>query len=576
MNHAAIFHCPQSAYAFALDDTHYVFRLRTQRGDVTKCVFHWADRAAMTPELSFAALAMTKVRSDMLWDWFEARLETPLERIAYYFELNEGRERCFYYGDCLEAQAEHIRSECFQLPYNHRADRLTVPAWAAEAVVYNIFPDSFASAERSIRGSGESRVYQGEASRSRLGGTLEGIRENLDYIAGLGCNCLYLNPFFAAQSYHKYDLLDYEHVDPCLGTDENFRLLVRDAHARDMRVIIDGVFNHTGWRHPAFQEVLEKGRDARHFSWYYRLPERPRFPETGEMPEYACFAYVAEMPKTDTADPALCDYFCRIGRYWVQRFGVDGWRLDVANEMSDGFLRAFRQAVKAVKPDALIIGEVWENAAHYLNGDMLDSAMNYDFRRFAGQFFATESLNAEEFDLRVSQMLMRYKTPALYAQLNLLDSHDVARFLSLCGGNVERMELAILFQMTFPGMPSIFYGDELGLEGQEELEYRQPMPWGCEHSLYACYAGMIALRREHPALTHGDYTTCGTWGRCYCYARSGEGETLTICLNAGLQPAHIPFVGTPLLQKNLEHGILGAYGYAVLISGRRADGGNDL
>ncbi|MDR3051477.1 MAG: glycoside hydrolase family 13 protein [Oscillospiraceae bacterium] len=566
MHYAAIIHRPRSAYAHALDETHYIFRLRAQRGDLASCTFHYADRAAAEMSLAFPGLPMPLVRSDTLYDWFEIALETPFARIAYYFELNDGRETCLYYGDCFEKGTGQTGADYFQFPYNHRADRMDVPPWVLDAVVYNIFPDSFASGHREISGRAQTALHEGQPCASRLGGTINGIRENLDYIRRLGCNCVYLNPIFAARAYHKYDLIDYFHIDPCRGTDEDFRALVREAHAMGMRVIIDGVFNHMGAGHPAFQDVLAKGKASPYFGWFYSLPDAVRYPAEGELPAYACFAYVPDMPKTDTANPDARRYFCEVGSYWVREFDVDGWRLDVANELDDGFLRAFRQAVRREKADALLIAEAWEEASHYLAGDMVDSAMNYDFRRFCRQFFAEELLDAAAFDLRVSNLLMRYKTQALPAQLNLLDSHDVSRFLSLCGGDTDKMELAVLFQMTFIGMPCVFYGDERGMAGVAEDEYRRPMPWAAvETPLQETYRRMIALRREHPALSRGRFETVAARGRLYAYARVWQGERVTVFLNAGDTDADIsaPEGGEMRLQKGLRGGRLAPRGYAA-------------
>ena len=427
MEFAAVYHRPRSEFAHAVEEGRFVFRLRAAHGMLKGCALHYTDRAPLDPGVSFARLPMARVRADAYGDWYEAELRTELKRVGYCFELEAEDGIWYYYGDCFERQLPRQRYECFQFPYDHRADRLEVPAWAADAVVYNIFPDSFASGRAAICGEGTEKPWNGEMCASRLGGTVEGVRLNLGYIRDLGCNCVYLNPVFAADSYHKYDLLDYFHVDPCMGTDAQFRALVDEAHGMGLRVIIDGVFNHTSWRHPFFQDVLRRGKASPFWRYYYSLPEDVRFPAKGEAPGYACFSYVPQMPKTDTAYPPLRDYFCAVGAHWVREYDVDGWRLDVANEVDDGFLRAFRRAVKGAKRDAIIIGEVWENASHYLQGDMMDSAMNYDFRRFCQRFFAEGSIGAEDFDARVSVLLMRYQRQAAFAQLNLLDSHDVSQ-----------------------------------------------------------------------------------------------------------------------------------------------------
>lgn len=553
-----------SEYAFVLDDTHYIFRLRTGKGEAESVRFYYADRAVMTPKLQFAPLPMEKFRTDRYFDWYEIRLETRFERIAYYFELQNGVETLFYYGDCYEMAGTPTRADYFQLPFNHRADRFAAPAWTRDAVVYNIFPDSFAAGKRlAPNGAPPCR-----------GGTVRGVTENLDYIASLGFNCIYLNPIFAARSYHRYDTLDYYRIDPHMGAEDDLRDLVRRAHMLGIRVILDGVFNHVSSDHPFFRDVLEKGRASRYYSCFYALPETPRLPAAGELPGYTCFSYVADMPKTNTADPFLRQYFCDIGAYWVRKFDVDGWRLDVANELDDGFLRAFRASVKAAKSDALIVGEVWENAAHYLGGNMLDSAMNYDFRRYCRRFFAEQTVDAETFDTNVSTLLLRYNENALFAQLNLLDSHDVSRFLSLCGGKTERMELAVLLQMTFPGMPCVFYGDEKGLCGESEPEYRRPMAWDASSPLEEAYRRMIALRKTHPALRYGSFHTELACGGVYRYSRVWNGTKITVAMNLGAEPVKAEKRGTLLLKKGENRDIIGAWEYEVWEE--QNDGGNDL
>ena len=230
MQLASVLHRPMSEYAFALDESHMVFRLRSARGDLRSVSFFYADRADMSSELPFTRVEMPLVRRDMLYDWYEYTLETVWQRIAYYFLLSDGENECRYAGDQFEKMSAHIeRAEYFQYPFNHKADLQKIPAWAREAVVYNIFPDSFANGEGKISCSGKQETWNGFPSSSTWGGTVNGIHSNLRYIRSLGFNCIYLNPVFAAGAYHKYDLLDYEHIDPCFGTDEDFRALMEVA-----------------------------------------------------------------------------------------------------------------------------------------------------------------------------------------------------------------------------------------------------------------------------------------------------------------------------------------------------------
>ena len=507
---------------------------------------------------------MGVVQQDEWHDWWEVELDSPFHRLHYYFELFDGGETCLFYGDIFTDHLVDDRSEYFKLPFDHRADRAVVPAWTRDAVVYNIFPDSFATGRRSI--SGRCACVCG--CEGLRGGTLGGILENLDYLEELGVNCLYLNPIFAAGAYHKYDPLDYFHVEPALGTEGDLRALVEACHARRLRVMLDGVFNHCSWRFFAFEDVVRRGAASPYRDWFYHLEFPVVRPESGDaIPGYECFGYERTMPKLDTANAQVRDYLCRVGEHWVRAFDIDGWRLDVASEIDDGFWREFRRRVKAVKPDCLLVGEVWETARHWLRGDMFDSTMNYDLRKHARRFFAEERIDARAFAGRCADMLMRYRRQMIPSQLNLLDSHDVSRFLSLCGGDVRRYRLAALFQLTFPGMPSIFYGGELGATGMREEEYRREMPWvDGDAALWHFFRRAIATRRAHPALRGDGFRVLRAepGERLLVYAREGGGEKLTVAINAGAESVRLPETPANLLwSQGLEGASLAAYSFAI-------------
>ena len=504
MDKDAIIHRPMSEYAFGTDENTTVFRLRCASGGAERCTLWYGDTSCPETPVPFYPAPMRLLFRGENCDWWEAELHGKFHRLYYYFELSGG-ETLFFSGGVFLSTPSEERSEYFKFPFNHRADITRVPDWANDAVVYNIFPDSFASSKCAVTGVGSEKRLGCALSRSRLGGTINGIRSNLDYIASLGVNCLYLNPVFAAGQYHKYDTIDYLHIDPCFGTDEDFRALVDESHVRGIRVILDGVFNHCGAQFFAFRDVLEKQGQSRYAGWFYRLQFPVRYPDAGEKPNYECFCYERLMPKLDTANPEVSDYLCGVGEHWLREYGTDGWRLDVADEVDDAFWREFRRRCKAVKSDALLIGEVWGDARHWLGGDMLDSAMNYDFRNHCRHFFAEGNIDARTFAGRCADMLMRCKRQTASVQLNILDSHDTGRFLSLCGGDTRRLKLAVLFMCCFVGMPCIFYGDELGVEGQDELDYRRAMPWqDGDLDMLRFYREVIALRRAHPALRHGE------------------------------------------------------------------------
>ena len=492
MNKSAVLHIPMSQYAFAWSEKNFIIRLRAGKGDLDCCTLFYGDRACVSSPVRFTAISMKKRYEDELYDFYEVMLTDCPRRLCYYFLLEKGNEKIFYYADSFHQRMPDIitedgfviegRSEYYQYPYILRSEVVKLPEWYTDAVVYNIFPDSFADEKENLAERGQTLTSaDGMVSRSRLGGTIRGITENLDYICGLGFNCLYLNPVFCAGEYHKYDIVDYYHIDPCMGTDEDFLELTEAVHERGMHIIIDGVFNHCSWYFPRFEDVVRNGCDSEYKDWFYELSFPVVRPNTEqEEPEYACFAYERKMPKLNTANPQVQEYFANVGRYWIEKFHVDGWRLDVANEVDKNFWRKFRSAVHAANPEAVLIGEVWENAEVWLKGDMFDSVMNYDFRKHCRDFFALQQTTAEGFGWNMTDMFLRYPMQVSSGQLNLLDSHDVARFYSLCGEDYDRWQAAFLYLCMAPGVPSVFYGDEKRIAGVREEEYRRGMPWG-EH-----------------------------------------------------------------------------------------------
>ena len=567
----AVLHIPMSEYCHGLDENHIVYRMRSANGDLKRVTLYYGDTACRVTPIIFTPVPMELVASDLYHDYWQVIVDSPYNRVYYYFELDDGAETKLYYGDIFTDHLVDDRSQYFKLPFNHRADIAKVPDWVHDAVVYNIFPDSFATSHKHISQETTELDYNGQTVRGKLGGTLRGVAENVDYLKDLGINCVYVNPIFAAGEYHKYDLLDYFHVDPCFGGDEAFREMVDTLHANSIRVIIDGVFNHCGWNFFAFDDVVRNQKKSQYCDWFYHLEFPVARPETPEIyPSYACFAYERMMPKLDTANRKVRDYFCKVGRYWVEEFGIDGWRLDVASEVDDGFWRAFRKAVKEVNPDALLIGEVWESANHWLQGDMFDSTMNYDFRKHCNLFFAEQSIDAADFAGRITNMLMRYRVQTVPAQLNLLDSHDVSRFLSLCGGDTEKYKLAILFMMTFVGMPTVFYGDELGITGILEEEYRHPMPWnGGDIELRDFVKKSIAMRQKLEPLRRGNFRMVSAEpGRgLIVFNRSLDDQRVTVCINSGQREAVLPNItGTLCWSEGLENGVLAGNSFAVFFS----------
>jgi len=538
----AIYHSTDSEYCHAIDENTILLRLRAKKGNLSKCVVCYGERYYPRENVLVTPVDMNKVASDSLFDYFEAEITTGFERICYYFILYDGKSSIYYDGSGFHEHPNINRTLYFQIPYIRKEDIADVPEWAKRAIIYQIFPDSFATSKGHISGKSiEVPLREGITVRSKLGGNLRGIIENLPYIEELGVNCIYLTPIFTANSYHKYDTVDYYSVDPCFGDNDTLKELVSKCHESGIKVILDGVFNHSGADFFAFRDVLEKGEKSRYKDWFFIDDFPVRYDDN---PNYKCFAYVKFMPKLNTGNPEVIEYFTKVGTYWIKEADIDGWRLDVANEIDHNFWRAFRKAVRSVKPDAFLLGEIWHDAREWLQGDQFDSAMNYMLTYACIDFFVKRNINVEQFDARIQNLRMRYKKDIQYAQMNLLDSHDVSRFLSLAGGDVRVLKLATLFMMTHVGIPNIFYGDEKGIEGITEDEYRRPMMWeDTERSkdIFNYYRKLISIRKKYMDVMLGNYVTreVDILKNVYVYSREAGGKKLYIVINNSEHPVRV-------------------------------------
>jgi cyclomaltodextrinase len=429
-------------------------------------------------------------------------------------------------------------------------DAPQTPEWVRDSVFYQIFPDRFA---RSLTLPKPSRLDEWGAPptvHGYQGGDLIGVVERLDYLADLGVNALYFTPIFQSASNHRYHTHDYEKVDPMLGGNDALRRLLDQAHARGMRVVLDGVFNHASRGFFPFHDILENGQASAYLDWFTINSFPLNAYDAEKSPGYGAWWGLPALPKFNIKTPAVREYLLGIGRRWVD-FGIDGWRLDVANEIDDdSFWREFRRRVRASNPDAYIVGEVWTEASHWLQGDMWDAVMNYLFTRACIAFFIGESLDEAElrktalyptgppgapaFRKSIEWLLGLYHPNVNAVQLNLLGSHDMSRFVTLAQGDTTALRLATLFQMTFPGAPSIYYGDEIGLAGGHDPANRAAFPWDSsawDTALLHDFQRMIALRRSRPALRRGSYHSLYDEGSVHAHLRQLGNETIVVALN---------------------------------------------
>ncbi len=457
---------------------------------------------------------------------------------------------------------------------------MTPPDWVQDAIFYQIFPDRFARSDPAELRRGErlpdlgfepwgaSPTYHGFK-----GGDLYGIAEKLDYLIDLGITALYLNPVFASASNHRYHTYDYYNVDPLLGGNNALRFLIDEAHNRNIRVVLDGVFNHVSRGFWQFHHVLENGAGSPYTDWFHFDPERlggerhwGAYPTKDEEQAiqregslkaigYQGWWNMPALPKFNTATPAVRDFLYGVAEHWT-RFGIDGWRLDVPTEIDDdGFWQEFRRRVRAINPEAYIVGEVWHEAGRWLQGDQFDAVMNYLVTAAALSFFGGAhvdmnmvnqvgglkgrvhpEVDAAWFANEIDRLTKLYGPEITRSQLNLLDSHDTPRFLTCVSNNLPAVQLALLFIFTYPGAPCLFYGDEVGLTGAQDPDCRKGFPWDItiwDHDLLNYTKAVITLRKEQSALRRGSYQRLYSDERVIAFVRKYEEKTLIVLLNAG-------------------------------------------
>jgi len=426
------------------------------------------------------------------------------------------------------------------------------PDWVRDAVFYQIFPDRFAKSDRVPKPSLLQPWGSEPTPHGYQGGDLLGVAERLDYLSDLGINAIYFTPVFQSASNHRYHTHDYEKVDPMLGGDSALRQLLDLAHDHGIRVVLDGVFNHASRGFLQFNDILENGRDSAYLDWFHIEDFPLRAYDPDKPPNYGAWWNLHALPKFRTETPAVREFLWSIAERWIA-FGADGWRLDVPQEINDdAFWRAFRRRVKGVNPDAYIVGEIWTDASRWLQGDMFDAVMNYLFTKACLAFFIgdridremiggspladTQPLDAHGFSGEIERLLGRYHENVSSVLLNLIGSHDTARFLTVAGGDRSAFRLATLFQMTFPGAPCIYYGDEIGLQGGRDPACRGAFPWdesAWDNDLLEDIRRYVQLRHRYRSLRHGSYENCFAEGHVYAFTRALSSETALVVLNAG-------------------------------------------
>lgn len=469
-------------------------------------------------------------------------------------ELNQAGA-CHYSFQCQTTAGELIETlgpfDYYWLEENIHI----IPEWVYDAILYQIFPDRFYNANHANDPVNVANWSDQPTLDNFFGGDLEGIAAKVSYLNSLGINLIWLNPIFAASSNHRYNTRDYLTIDPILGDKESFFNLTETLHQSGIRIILDGVFNHTGTDFFAFQDILANGERSFYKDWYYIHS----FPVTiSPRPNYVCWWDVPSLPKLNATNPLVKEYLLSTATFWLRVGKIDGWRLDVPNEIEPPFWVEFRQRVKAVNPDAYIVGEIWHDARFWLNRNYFDGVMNYLFRDLIVLCFAKKKISLSKLDFLLGLIRLRYPEANNFGLLNMLGSHDTARIITVFQEHlrvipgysgsyeeaVKHLQPALIIQFAYPGIPHIYYGDEIGMTGGADPDCRRTFNWdpsSWNHQLHNLYKRLIYLRTMLQPLRHGYFESLLTDDerKLYIFARRFKDEKVIVIINADNQPLTI-------------------------------------
>jgi cyclomaltodextrinase / maltogenic alpha-amylase / neopullulanase len=539
----AIYHRPKDNYAYACTYNELHIRLKTKRNDIlTVSLIHGDPYEWEGSNWISHKTDMKKTGSDKLFDYWLVAIQPPFRRLRYGFSLNDGSETIFYSEKGFFQEPPKDVAYMFCFPFLNKIDVFTSPEWVKNTVWYQIFPERFANGNQENNPEGTLEWGSEEPTPTNFfGGDIEGVIQNISYLKELGISGIYFTPIFKAHSNHKYDTIDYLEIDPQFGSKETFKKMIEVCHQNGIKVMLDAVFNHSGFYFPQFQDVLKNGENSIYKDWFH-IREFPLVTEP--MPNYDTFAFTPFMPKLNTENPDVINYLLEVGRYWVKEFDIDGWRLDVANEVDHAFWRSFRKEVKAIKPDLYILGEIWHDSMPWLRGDQFDAVMNYPFTTNILNLFAKKTISAKEFIENMTTVIHMYPQNVNDVAFNLVGSHDTPRILTECGGDTNRVKQIYTILLTFIGTPCIYYGDEISMSGVQDPGCRKCMEWDVEkqdRDMFQHVQKLIQLRKEYPMLANVgqlNFVSAVDSDSCLAYTKSTDDSTVIMILNTSDQPVN--------------------------------------
>ncbi|MCK9191611.1 MAG: glycoside hydrolase family 13 protein [Sphaerochaetaceae bacterium] len=558
MNKAAIFHRPSREYVIPNSPQKLTFRLLTARNDCSEIILvHWKRGTNKKFYNNLLLYSFSEFRDDYR---VTIEFDETAHYIQYYFILKQDDEKDLYFSQENLFEKETDVKGYFEHAWSNRGDIFKVPEWAKGIVFYQIFPDRFyrlSEKNNPMLSKWASRPTREDYT----GGNLRGIICKLSYLKELGIQAIYLCPIFKAKFNHRYATVDYFEIDPLLGNKEDLKELVYKSHELDIKIILDGVFNHVSTEFDKFEEYKIKGVDN---GWFYPNSNKQN---TSKI-DYECVGDYEPMPKLNTYSIEVKEFLYSVMKYWIDFANIDGWRIDVADEIDIFTLQYLRYKIKDSYPSCLLLGETWGDGVRNVGfGDQLDCVMNYQFRSAMIDLFATKKIGCADFVNRIGKTLSCYTHEVNQCNYNLISSHDVARFLTECKDDKTMFALAICFQMTFIGSPAIYYGDENEMTGENDPECRACMNFEKGEICHDLYKELIDMRSRLVELKKGDFRFIAEYvsETSFAFERKYE-DKIKVIFNIGGEKIDIRSKSKLLYSypKNQNNGVLAPYSMVII------------
>ena len=561
MNKQAIEHSHESKYCFYINDKSCVIRVRAQRNDtIQKIEVLWNEWCKFWKEQRVTELKIAF--SDELFSYYEGIIESKMPSYEYVIKITDSDGKIFYLSDdglTDDFNFDRLNMNEFMSKYPNKADLPKLNENLCGRIYYSIFPDRFCCSDFSKPYINMKWNEKNVDGHRFMGGDIKGIISKLPYLKSLGIGGIWLNPIHPSNSAHKYDVNNYFEIDPMFGTIDDFKELLKKAHKLDIKIVMDLVCNHCAYNNNLFQDVVKNGRKSKYYDWFYIDGDKPN----KEKKNYLTFASVSNMPKLNTSSPEVLKYFTDVTLYWAD-LGVDGFRLDVAFEVSYHFWNSIKSKLLEKHPDSFFIGEDWLTSERRLGNYQWDSLMNYPFLYAMQKYMKNDAKDSKWISNRLSALYVRYTDTFNHKMFNLLDSHDIERWYNSVNFDRDKYFLSFAILMFYPGVPMIYYGDEIFMEGWNDPLNRRGMEWnskefdGKDHVFFKQILGL----KNYDCIKFGNVRFGEKNGVAFI-RRFNEKESCTLYFYKGEKPLDFP-VKSLIFSNNFENNTFLKTGFVVV------------